>query len=56
MMNQTRITLKVVENSLIFNIMSSRTLKYLYETRELYYELNQDITDISNISIVFNEN
>ncbi len=48
----TRITLKAMEDSVRFNIMDSETLKHLNEIREIYFELNQEIVDVPNVSIV----
>jgi vacuolar-type H+-ATPase subunit I/STV1 len=48
----TRITVKVMEDSVKINIINTETSKYLDELKEIYFELNQEIVDIPNVSIV----
>jgi len=45
-------TMDVMENSARFNIIDQETLKYLNELKDTYYELNQEIVDIPNVSVV----
>jgi hypothetical protein len=45
-------TMNVMESSARFNIIDQKTLKYLNELKDIYYELNQEIVDIPNVSVV----
>jgi hypothetical protein len=51
----TKETIKVIENSVRFKIINAEISKHLDELKEIYLELNQEIVDIPNVSIVSQE-
>jgi hypothetical protein len=48
----TNVTMKVMDNSIKFNFVDSTVTDYLDELQNVYYDLNQEIADVPNVSIL----
>jgi hypothetical protein len=48
----TSVTMKVIDDSVKFNFVDSNVTDYLNELQNMYYDLNQEIADVPNVSIL----
>ena len=48
----TSVTMKVIDDSIKFNFVDSNVTDYLNELQNVYYDLNQEIADVPNVSIL----